>query len=113
MRKVEHSRHDAVGVGVRVDGWEHQDGRLEVAVSVREPRIKTLTAAEARSLAAALMAAAAEADEVTRPPSMIEHGGLSRSGLWDSLSEYWEADSCQNKDCKDLADAVNAYLFKE
>ncbi len=63
VRSLEWSRHDAAGIGVAVDGWQHLDGRVESHVSLYDAE-KELTAESARQLAAALLEAADELERL-------------------------------------------------
>ena len=58
VRGVEVSRHDTSTAGVAVDGWQHQDGTVERYIGLYD--VKDMNAAQARDLAAALLAAADE-----------------------------------------------------
>ena len=63
VRALEWSRHDAAGVGVGVDGWQHLDGRVDRHISLYDAD-KELSAEGARLLAAALIEAADALDEL-------------------------------------------------
>lgn len=62
VRGVELSRHDTSTAGVRVDGWQHQDGTVERYIGLYD--IEEMNAGQARELAAALLAAAEELDRL-------------------------------------------------
>lgn len=58
IRSLEWSHHDTEKVGVTVDGWQGANGTTTRGVSIYGADGETLTAIEARQLAAALAEAA-------------------------------------------------------
>src|ERR1700694_1872744 len=63
-RSLTWSRHDTDRVGVAVDGWQYADGRIDRSVSLYQ-RDTELTAADARALARALIAALDVLDDLS------------------------------------------------
>ena len=90
IRFLTWSHHDAAGIGVTVDGAQYPDGRVERYVSVYGDNV-TLTAAQARQLAAALLAARRTYGlRRNGPPSCLGGGPMSvrPAGLW-ALYRHW------------------------
>ena len=66
VRSLAWFRHDAAGIGIGVDGLQHEDGRIDRYIGLYNCSNPELTSGQARALATALMEAADEYDRLDR-----------------------------------------------